>query len=138
MDQDCLDDLIEVQINNKTYSGIASPHQGSVPHAFMMDLTHDNVAPAQKRTAEDALPTGALVPYTAAAIGSNRGFDDLYPRYVDIRDKHMYSVETTVDSGIGLMKRILNHLHTEMALNSYTECYFSEEGEVRYIWSLYL
>jgi glycogen debranching enzyme len=108
------------------------PHQGSVPHAFVMDCTHDNESPRDKRTAEDALPTGALVPLAWAAIGSNKGFDDLYGKLLNVvsETRHYATYETPEESGIGRVKRLLNHLHTEMAIDGYSEGHFSQEGEV--------
>jgi glycogen debranching enzyme len=50
---------------------------GSTPHALMYDLTHDNETLLDKRSAEDALSTGALVTFSYSAIGSVKGFDDL-------------------------------------------------------------
>jgi glycogen debranching enzyme len=41
--------------------------------------THDNETPYQKRTAEDTLPTAALVAMTHCAVGSVKGFDEVVP-----------------------------------------------------------
>lgn len=114
---------------------IVTPHQGSVPHAVFYDVTHDNETPHDKRTAEDALSTGALVTFTKAALGSNKGFDDLYPKLLNlVTDNRLYEVNPQGEGGIGKVKRVLNHLHTEMMSNGFTEGHVHEEGEV----SLYL
>ena len=84
MDTDCLTTQGTVTLKGRTRPCTVVPLHGSSPHAFLMDCTHDNESPASKRTAEDALPTGALVTLSRAAIGSNRGFDDLYPRLLDV------------------------------------------------------
>jgi glycogen debranching enzyme len=110
---------------------IVTPHQGSVPHAVFYDVTHDNETPHDKRTAEDALSTGALVTFTRAALGSNKGFDDLYPKLLNlVTDNRLYEVNPRGEGGIGKVKRVLNHLHTEMMSNGFTEGHVHEEGEV--------
>ncbi|WVN91067.1 glycogen debranching enzyme [Cryptococcus depauperatus CBS 7841] len=110
-----------------------TPLQGSVPHAVMYDLTHDNQSPFYKRTAEDALSTGALVTFCAAAVGSNKGFDDLYPKYLDlVTDNRMYSLtskEKEREGGIGPIKRVLNALHVEMMKNGFSEGHVHQEGQ---------
>ena len=112
---------------------IVTPLQGSTPHTVFYDLTHDNESPLMKRTAEDALATGALVTFTKAALGSNKGFDDLYPKLLNlVTDNRLYDVnEGKVDGGIGRVKRVLNHLHTEMLEGGFVEGHVHEEGEVR-------
>ncbi|TXT04967.1 hypothetical protein VHUM_03787 [Vanrija humicola] len=109
---------------------IVTPLPGSAPHAVFYDVTHDNESPAHKRTAEDALSTGALVTFTKAAIGSNKGFDDLYPQLLNlVTDTRMYNVADDNKGGIGRVKRILNNLHTEMMYGGYDEGHVHEEGE---------
>ncbi|KAK8847657.1 glycogen debranching enzyme [Kwoniella newhampshirensis] len=110
---------------------VVTPLNGSSPHAVFYDLTHDNQSPLDKRTAEDALSTGALVTFSAAALGSNKGFDDLYPKLLDlVTDNRLYEVSTAEkESGIGKVKRVLNHLHTEMMEGGYSEGHVHEEGQ---------
>ncbi|BEJ13378.1 hypothetical protein CspHIS471_0305520 [Cutaneotrichosporon sp. HIS471] len=110
---------------------IVTPLQGSQPHAVFYDVTHDNESVADKRTPEDTLSTGALVCFTRAAVGSNKGFDDLYPKLLNlVTDTRMYSVSGPADEqGIGRVKRVLNHLHTEMMIEGYEEGHVHEEGE---------
>lgn len=137
MDTDCLSEVSTVSIKNVSYPCKIVPLPGSVPHAFLMDVTHDNESPLHKRTAEDALPTGSLVTFSRSAIGSNRGFDDLYPKILDVvTEERKYEVPKDVESGVGGMKRLLNHLHTEMVLDECIEGHFSEEGEVGYTYFL--
>lgn len=114
---------------------IVHPLSGCVPHAVFYDVTHDNETPLSKRTAEDALSTGALVTFTKAALGSNKGFDDLYPKLLDlVTDSRPYEVQGSVgkegDAGIGKIKRVLNHLHVEMMEGGFVEGHVHEEGEV--------
>ena len=93
---------------------IVIPHNGSVPHAMFFDLTHDNEAYLDKRSAEDALSTGALITFSFSAIGSVKGFDDLYPKLLNlVAEKRRYELTHLGDkSGIAKAKRILNSLHT--------------------------
>lgn len=113
-------------------SAMVTPLAGSKPHAIMYDVTHDNETPYDKRTAEDALATGALVTFTSAAIGSNKGFDDLYPKILDlVNDKRMYEVATAEqENGIGKVKRVLNELHRELATGGYVEGHVHQENDV--------
>ncbi|KAM0756163.1 glycoside hydrolase family 13 protein [Meredithblackwellia eburnea MCA 4105] len=131
MDTDCLTTASTVGIKGGFYGARIIPLPGSVPHAFLMDCTHDNESPLSKRTAEDALPTGALVTFARAAVGSNRGFDDLYPKLLDVvsEERHYELYESGKENGIGEVKRLLNHLHTEMVLNDGLEGHFSQEGD---------
>lgn len=47
--------------------------------ALFYDCTHDNMTPAQARTAMDALPNAAIVCFTPCAVASTRGYDELLP-----------------------------------------------------------
>ena len=84
------------------------------------------------RSAEDALSTGALVTFTKAAVGSNKGFDDLYPKLLElVTDMRLYEInENKADVGIGRVKRVLNHLHTEMTETGFSEGHVHADGEV--------
>jgi hypothetical protein len=107
--------------------------QGSSPHTIFYDVTHDNETPLDKRTAEDALSTGALVLFTSAAAGSVKGFDDLYPKLLNlVTDTRAYEVVegNEGNSGIGKVKRVLNHLHQEMMIGGYVEGHVHQEGDV--------
>lgn len=132
MDTDCLSETATVTFNGKTREAKVIPHAGSNPHAFLMDCTHDNESPMSKRTAEDALPTGALVTFARAAVGSNRGFDDLYPKLLDVVSETRRYEVTDIEAGIGGVKRLLNHIHTELVLDDAVEGHFSQEGEVSF------
>ena len=135
MDSACLsssEDLPPLLGKGPSRPCTVTPLQGSAPHAVFYDVTHDNETPHDKRTAEDALSTGALVTFTKAAVGSNKGFDDLYPKLLDlVTDDRSYEIHADGGEGIGKVKRVLNHLHTEMLEGGYTEGHVHEEGEVR-------
>ena len=111
---------------------VVSPLLGSTPHALFYDLTHDNESYLDKRSAEDALSTGALITFSFSAIGSVKGFDDLYPKLLNlVAEKRKYEVTNLGDSsGIARAKRLLNALHTEMALSGFEEGHVHQENDV--------
>ncbi|KIM34496.1 glycoside hydrolase family 13 protein [Serendipita vermifera MAFF 305830] len=111
-----------------TRPGIVTPLQGSVPHALFFDLTHDNESPLHKRSAEDALSTGGLIAFSSCAVGSVKGFDDLYPKLLDLVGENR-RYELSEKGGIGSVKRILNDLHTEMALEGFSEAHVHQEND---------
>ncbi|KAJ3567348.1 hypothetical protein NP233_g6419 [Leucocoprinus birnbaumii] len=110
---------------------IVTPLNGSLPHALLYDLTHDNESPKDKRSVEDALSTGALATFSYSAIGSVKGFDDLYPKLLNlVREKRRYRVSGTGQgSGIAKIKRVLNELHLEMVLGHYEEGHVHQEND---------
>lgn len=112
---------------------VVSPLHGSTPHALFYDLTHDNETYLDKRSAEDALSTGSLMTFCWSAIGSVKGFDDLYPKLLNlVQETRKYEVTRLKDnSGIGKAKRLLNNLHTEMALGGFQEGHVHQENDVR-------
>jgi glycogen debranching enzyme len=106
---------------------------GSTPHALFYDLTHDNESPLHKRSAEDALSDGALVTFSWCAIGSVKGFDDLYPALLNlVNEKRQYEVGVDKEGkkGIGKAKRLLNELHLEMVQGKYEEGHVHQENDV--------
>lgn len=107
-------------------------------HALFMDCTHDNEVPAQKRDARDTLPNAALVSMCASATGSVMGYDEIYPKLVDlVHEKRLYtspSSDGTVkigggEGGIGGIKKLLNEIHTVMGKDDYDETHIHHEGE---------
>lgn len=141
MDAACLtspEDVPSPVPGGPTRPGLVTPLQGSAPHALLFDLTHDNESPLAKRSAEDALSTGALVAFSWCAVGSVKGFDDLFPKILDlVGDNRRYEVvEGGEHKGIGEVKRLLNHLHTEMVLGGYSEGHVHQENDVSssFIW----
>lgn len=110
-------------------------------HALFMDCTHDNKLPAEKRTAQDTLPNTALVNMCACATGSVFGYDEIYPKYVDIvNEKRLYSspysgldekkvARRSGSGGIGGIKKLLNQLHTLAGQDGYDETHIHHEGQ---------
>jgi glycogen debranching enzyme len=113
---------------------LVTPLHGSNPHALFYDLTHDNESYLDKRTAEHALPTGALVAFSFSALGSVKGFDELYPKLLNlVAEKRKYEltdVEGENEKGINRAKRLLNSLHTEMILGGFGEGHVHQENDV--------
>lgn len=103
------------------------------PHALFMDCTHDNEMPAQKRTVEDTLPTAALVSFCSCANGTTMGFDEGYPRLLDVvNEKRKYTYG--MDMGISKVKRLLSDIRHEIANQSIddierNEMYVHHENE---------
>lgn len=103
------------------------------PHALFMDCTHDNETPAQKRTIEDTLPTAALVAFCSCANGTTMGFDEGYPKLLNIVNetrKYTYGM----DMGISKVKKMLSDIRHEIAFQSIedverNEMYVHHEGE---------
>lgn len=127
--------LLQTDKSNETILYI---RQSPVP-ALFMDCTHDNEVPAQKRDACDTLPNAALVAMCASATGSVMGYDEIYPKLVDIVvETRLYSLEhskadpneTRTDRlGIGNVKTLLNRLHIQMGTEGYDETYIHHDGE---------
>ncbi|KAJ2690096.1 bifunctional 4-alpha-glucanotransferase/amylo-alpha-1,6-glucosidase [Coemansia sp. RSA 1285] len=111
--------------------GVVAPLSASLPHAIFFDCTHDNETPTQKRTMQDALPNTAIVAMTACATGSTRGYDELYPRLLDVvHEQRRYAVinDDSLDAvGIGRAKASLNALHSEVA--DFQEVHVHHESE---------
>ncbi|THV06230.1 glycoside hydrolase family 13 protein [Dendrothele bispora CBS 962.96] len=134
MDGACLTNIEEIASptgKGPVRKAIITPLNGSMPHALLYDLTHDNESPMHKRSAEDALSTGALVTFSFSAIGSVKGFDDLYPKLLNlVGEKRRYELSGLgEDSGIAKVKRLLNELHFEMMLGGYEEGHVHQEND---------
>lgn len=95
-------------------------------HALFMDCTHDNETPAQKRTVEDTLPTAALVAMCSCAIGSVMGYDEGYPKLLEIVTEGR---QYTFDGGIGKVKKVLYDVHTQMGQDNAEEMHVHHEGQ---------
>lgn len=107
-------------------------------HALFMDCTHDNELPAQKRDARDTLPNAALVNMCSSATGSVMGYDEIYPKIIDIvqEKRHYTSISSTKhvkvgggEGGIGGIKKLLNQIHTLMGKDGYDETHIHHEDQ---------
>ncbi|KAJ5887595.1 Glycogen debranching enzyme [Penicillium taxi] len=106
--------------------------------ALFMDCTHDNEVPAQKRDARDTLPNAALVAMCASATGSVMGYDEIYPKLIElVHETRQYvspfsesdTVEVGHGEGIGGVKKLLNDLHIMMGTEGYDETHIHHDGE---------
>ena len=121
---------------------VISPIVGSLPHAMLYDQTHDNESTASKRSAEDTLSTAAIVAFSWCATGSVKGYDEVYPRLLElVRENRSYELVGLGDAegkqfgrgGIAIAKRLLNSLHREMVLGGFEEGHIHHENDVRQI-----
>jgi len=131
MDTACLSVPGKVTLPNSKSSSPCTviPLQGSSPHALFMDVTHDNETPTLKRTTEDAITMGALVAFSWSAIGSTKGFDDLYPNLLNVVTETRKYEKDTQNKGINEVKRVFNHLHEEMVRDGYSEGHVHQEND---------
>lgn len=107
-------------------------------HALFMDCTHDNEVPAQKRDARDTLPNAALVSMCSSATGSVMGYDEIYPKLIDIvQESRLYTSASSAkhvkvgggEGGIGGIKKLLNQIHTLMGKDMYDETHIHHEDQ---------
>ncbi|KAI8596660.1 glycogen debranching enzyme [Dissophora ornata] len=117
--------------DGKVVPSRVTPLVGSHPHALFMDCTHDNETPNQKRRAEDTLSNAGLVCMTSCAIGSVKGYDELYPTLLNlVTERRQYmTYKDPMSVGISSIKARLNKLHTDMALQGYEEAHVHHENE---------
>ncbi|KAK9694016.1 bifunctional 4-alpha-glucanotransferase/amylo-alpha-1,6-glucosidase [Basidiobolus ranarum] len=96
-----------------------------------MDCTHDNETPNQKRMAEDTLPNAALVAMSSCSVGSVKGYDEIYPRLLDLvgENRRYEKLEDPLNTGIGKSKKILQELHQQMAEEGYKEVHVHHENQ---------
>ena len=104
-----------------------------VAHAMLLDLTHDNPSPLERRCVFDVLPTAALVAMAACATGSTRGLDELVPHPVHVVDEARHygawgegEARVSPASGVMAAKRALNELHAELAAGGYGEVFVDQ------------
>src|SRR5690606_9420639 len=79
----------------------------------------------------DTLPNGALVAMCDCAVGSVAGYDEIYPKHLDVvNEKRKYQpIADGQWKGIGEVKKIFNQVHAEMGRDGYTEMHVHHEGE---------
>ena len=88
------------------------------PHALFMDCTHDNEMPYQKRTVEDTLPNAALVALCSSAIGSVYGYDEIFPKLLNlVTETRTYEVKD--GDGISDIKTKLFEIRDDISKKSF-------------------
>lgn len=109
-------------------------------HALLMDCTHDNETPMQRRDGRDTLPNSALVAMCASASGSVFGMDELYPQLIElVHETRPYTspysnlkgerLRIGPSEGTGGVKKLMNQLHSIMGMDHYDECFVHHDGE---------
>jgi len=108
-------------------------------HALFFDCTHDNETPAQKRDARDTLPNAALVAMCSCSVGSVMGYDEVYPKLIDlVGETRLYTSASSVggpitvqagEGGIGSIKKLMNQVHTLMGKDNYSETYIDHKNQ---------
>ncbi|KAK4193240.1 glucanotransferase domain of glycogen debranching enzyme-domain-containing protein [Podospora australis] len=126
-------------VNGHTYSREIIRRIKPVPvQALFMDCTHDNEVPAQKRDARDTLPNAALVAMCSSATGSVMGYDEIYPRLIElVHETRLYTSEASKlavkvgegKGGIAGVKKLLNQIHTLMGMDGYDETHIHHEDQ---------
>src|SRR5205807_9922824 len=77
-------------------------------------------------------PNGALVAMCACAVGSVKGYDEIYPKLLDlVNETRLYATDEPKSKapGIGEIKKILNRIHVEMGREGFKETHIHHEGE---------
>jgi glycogen debranching enzyme len=110
-------------------------------HALLMDCTHDNETPVQRRDGRDTLTGSALVAMCASASGSVFGMDECYPALIElVHETRPYTspysnlkpgedLKIGAGEGAGGVKRLMNQLHSIMGMDGYNECHVHHDGE---------
>lgn len=79
---------------------------------------------------QDTLPNAALVAFSNCATGSVKGYDEVYPRLLDVvGEKRRYSTYLEHPVGIVDIKSKLHKLHYDMCLAGYAEVHVHHESD---------
>ncbi|CAK5018372.1 unnamed protein product [Meloidogyne enterolobii] len=108
------------------------PAPWDVAHALFYDQTHDNPSPIQKRTVYDSLPTAAMCAATCCATGTVRGYDEFYPKHIDVvNETRLYRkwTENNFDEAMFKARRIINELHYSLWNDGYTQTFVDQINE---------
>ncbi|OQR68221.1 glycogen debranching enzyme-like [Tropilaelaps mercedesae] len=108
--------------------GVA-PLMPSVAHAILVDMTHDNPSPFEKRSVYDFLPSAALVSMASCASGSSRGYDELVPHHIHVVKENREFAglrQLSPSTGIIEAKRLLNEMHHRLAIDGFVEVYVDQ------------
>lgn len=109
-----------------------SPIRNNI-RAMFFDATHDrDLSHIESRSVWNVLPNTALVSIAGCPVGSSRGYDELVPHVIDVRNESRPYTTWSSDksensvcsnSGIVAVKAELNRLHQKLAEDGYTQIY---------------
>lgn len=90
--------------------------------AFFYDQTHDNPCQIERRSLGDILPRSAIVAMSCTPTGSNRGYDELVPHYIDVVHERRFYPKWNEHKNNRLVraKTIFNQLHARLSSEGYT------------------
>ncbi|CAG9319806.1 unnamed protein product [Blepharisma stoltei] len=105
-----LGSLEKSDLNSSSLLGI-NPEPGDIKLSatpipiIFYDCSHKIEAPAQTRTAQDALPNAALVAMCNCAISSTRGYDELVPCQLSTNfERRLYKLPTSTERKVTEIK----------------------------------
>jgi glycogen debranching enzyme len=98
-------------------------------HGLLMDCTHDNEPAPIKRTFEDILSTGCLVPWSVCATGSTKGYDELFTKKLDITKSGYHYPISSMNQGSLATKSILLTLKRILLERNYCEIHVHHERD---------
>ncbi|UJR24125.1 hypothetical protein I4U23_027092 [Adineta vaga] len=105
-----------------------SPLKSTKLYSLFYDQTHDNPSLIQRRSVEDLLPRSACVAMTNSPIGSNRGYDELIPHYIDVvHETRFYAKwgykqqQVNEKTAMIAIRKALNHLHINLCQQGFTQ-----------------
>ncbi|CAM4839817.1 unnamed protein product [Rotaria magnacalcarata] len=103
------------------------------PYSWFYDQTHDNPCQIEKRSVEDSITRSACIAMANCSTGSNRGYDELIPHYIDVvNETRLYSKwgyqnkEVNEKTAIISIKKSLNTLHIDLFQQGFTQLLIDE------------
>ena len=73
----------------------------SKPEALYYDITHDNPSYIELNRHKDCLSKIALLAFSHCFIGTTKGFDEFYPKNVDVvNDLRLYDAKVNSEGNI--------------------------------------
>jgi len=105
-----------------------------LPPAVFYDCTHDNEAPPSLRDPRDSLSLACLIAMTKCAIGTTRGYDELYPERVDLvaETKFYPQIPESKIDDVGIMRAraTLNRIHQRLDQDGFIEQHVHQVSDI--------